>query len=411
MVSTVYIAKTVYGGDGLGRLGDGRAVFVPGAFAGEQVKAEIVESKKHFVRARLVEIVDRCAGRTGEGPVRIPGMVYDHLTYEAERATKEDQLREFFSRARLPVGKIENPWHADDPLAYRNKAVYQFERRGRTCVIGYRSEPSHTLVDVPSDPLVVPAIAAALPEIRASVRTLLTQGAEAVRRRVEGEGRLTVRWTRRSGVKWWTGAAPDDLVLKETTMGRVFETPSDGFYQVNPEAGERLVESVVAAYRDGWREAPDVLDLYCGVGVFGLCCIGALRDAGLSLDGGRMPRLTGVESGRRAIAFAKRNAAAQGVDARFYASETSRAFDRLRVSPRTTIVVDPPRSGLEKGVAEWLAQSPASRIFYVSCDPATLMRDLRVLTRTYEVAAVRWFDLFPRTARFETFVALSRRGR
>ena len=140
MVSTVYIAKNVYGGDGLGRLGDGRVVFVPGAWAGEQVKAEIVEEKRQFVRARLVEIVERSPERQEPvGPV-LPGMVYAALSPAGEQAAKEQQLREFFDRARLPfplaatppqTSKRPNPQTQDLPNSfhYRNKVVYHFERQ------------------------------------------------------------------------------------------------------------------------------------------------------------------------------------------------------------------------------------------------------------------------------------------
>ena len=411
MISTVYIAKNVYGGDGLGRLGDGRVVFVPGAFAGEQVKAEIVEEKRTFVRARLVEIVERSPDRLGDGPAPLPGMVYSNLSYGAELAAKEGQLRDFFERARIGVPSLSNPWRTESPLRYRNKAVYHFARQRGEWVLGYRLEPSHEILDVTEDALAADAINAALPEIRRSVKTLLTQGAASVRRSVAGEGNVTVRWTRRTGVKWWLGDAPKDLVLKETTLGRVFEVPADGFYQVNPEAGERLAKCVVDEYLAGFDAAPDVLDLYCGVGVFGLCCLGAAKAAGRKCDGGAAPRLTGIESGRQAIEFAKRNAAAQGVEGSFFAEEVGRNLRRIRVGRRTTVIVDPPRGGLEPGVAEWLAASPAPRILYVSCDPATLTRDLRTLSRAYDVESARWFDLFPRTARFETFVTLKRRAR
>ena len=84
MTSTVHIAKNVYGGDGLGRLGDGRVVFVPGAFAGEDVKAEIVDERRSYVKARLVEVADPSPDRLGEGPAPIPGMVYSNLRYDAE---------------------------------------------------------------------------------------------------------------------------------------------------------------------------------------------------------------------------------------------------------------------------------------------------------------------------------------
>ena len=403
MISTVYIAKNVYGGDGLGRLGDGRVVFVPGAWAGEQVRAEITEEKKHYVKAKLIEVVEASPERLVEKVERpVPGMVYADLSYEGELKAKEQQLCEFFERARLPVPQIEQS-NNQTILNYRNKAVYHFAKREGKWLIGYRMEPSHEIVDVEQDPLVVPEINARLPEIRRSVRTLLTTGPESVRRDIERKGNVTVRWTPKSGVKWWVGDAPKDLVLKETTCGRDFEVPADGFYQVNPAVGEALVKAVVEEYEKGAKDAPEVLDLYCGVGVFGLCC--------------NPPKLTGIESGRQAIDFAKRNASAQfrcppppsTSTYRFYAERVGQSLKRISVSSRTTVIVDPPRDGMEPNVPKWLAESKAPRILYVSCDPATLVRDLKTICRNYDIASVRWFDMFPRTARFETFVTLERK--
>lgn len=399
MTSTVYIAKNVYGGDGMGRLGDGRVVFVPGAFAGENVKAEIIEEKRNFVKARLVEIVEPSPeriGRDGKGdgsaPV-VPGMVYSDLSYRGECEAKRRQLEEFFDRARIvhpEIGQSTNRTFFN----YRNKAVYHFAKQKGKWVLGYRTEPSHEIVDVTVDPLACPEINAKLPEIRRQVLALLTQGAEVVRKSVEKEGNVTVRWTSRSGVQWWIGRAKQPVVMKELTYGKVFEVPSDGFYQVNPEVGEELVKAVVAEFKKSPTE--ELLDLYCGVGVFGLCCAPA--------------KLTGIESGRQAIEFAKKNASSQNyAGARFYAEEVGRNLKRIRITERTTVVVDPPRAGMEPNVPKWLAESKAPRIFYVSCDPATLMRDLRTLTRNYEVESVRWFNMFPRTARFETLVVLKHR--
>ena len=413
MISTVYIAKNVYGGDGLGRLGDGRVVFVPGAWAGEQVRAEIVEEKKHFVRARLVEVVEaspeRMRTEDGGRETSVPGMVYSGLSYEGELKAKEQQLREFFDRARLTV----ETFHCSPSpstftfLNYRNKAVYHFAKQRGKWVIGYRTEPSHEIVDIENDPLARPEINAKLAEIRKAVLTLLTTGPEAVRRDTERKGNVTVRWTQKTGVKWWIGDAPKGLVLKETTCGRDFEVPADGFYQVNPEVGEELVKAVVAEYEKGAKDAPDILDLYCGVGVFGLCCLGA---------GASSPaRLTGIESGRQAIDFANRNAAVQLAtrnpkpETRFYAERVGQNLRRIAVNGRTTVIVDPPRDGMEPNVPKWLAESKAPRILYVSCDPATLVRDLKTICRGYDIESVRWFNMFPRTARFETLVVLKKK--
>ena len=397
MTSTVYIAKSVYGGDGLGRLGDGRVIFVPGAFAGENVKAEIVDERRNFVKARLVEVVDASADRLGQSPAPIPGMVYSNLRYAAEMDAKESQLKEFLERARLNVehfGRIEC---APRELNYRNKVVYHFAKQRGKWVLGYRIEPSHEIVEVAEDPLARPEINAMLPAIRGHVIRLLTQGAESVRRDTERKGNVTIRWSEKSGVKWWLGDAPQDVVIKEVTCGKTFEVPSDGFYQVNPTAGEALVKAVVSEYEKGAAVAPNILDLYCGVGVFGLCC---------AKEG---VRLVGVESGRKAIDFAKRNAAAQGVKGSFFAEQVGRNMRRIKIGSQTTVIVDPPRGGLEQRVPEWLAQSRAPRIFYVSCDPATLTRDLRILSRSYDLESVRWVDMFPRTARFETLVILRRK--
>lgn len=407
MISTVYIAKNVYGGDGLGRLGDGRVVFVPGAWAGEQVRAEIVEEKKHFVKARLVEVVEKSPDRmdnptTGirdQGSrIRVPGMVYADLSYKGECEAKEQQLREFFERARLVIPQTTQPLNrlTAQPLNYRNKVVYHFAKQKGKWAIGYRTEPSHEIVDVESDPLARPEINAKLGEIRKAVLTLLTTGPEAVRRDTERKGNVTVRWTAKTGVKWWVGDAPKGLVLKETTCGRDFEVPADGFYQVNPEVGEELVKTVVAEYEKGAKDAPEIVDLYCGVGVFGLCC--------------NPPKLTGIESGRQAIDFAKRNAAAQKfATAKFWAEQVGQNLRRISVNGHTTVIVDPPRDGMESNVPKWLAESKAPRIFYVSCDPATLVRDLKTICRGYDIESVRWFNMFPRTARFETLVVLKKK--
>ena len=396
MTSTVYIAKNVYGGDGLGRLGDGRVIFVPGAWAGEQVKAEITEEKRNYVRSRLVEVVEPSPYRIDGSANALPGMVYANLSGDGELKAKESQLREFLERARIEVREFSSPARSTSPFNYRNKVVYHFAKYGNAWRIGYRSEPSHEIVDVVEDPLARPEINAKLAEIRRSVTMLLTTGPYQVRKDTERKSSVTIRWTQKSGVKWWLGDAPKDMVLRETTCGLDFEVPADGFYQVNPEVGEELAKAVVAEYKKGAATAPELVDLYCGVGVLGLCC--------------RAPSLVGVESGRQAVDFAKRNAASQGAaNARFFANQVGHSLRKMKAGPRTAVIVDPPRGGMEPNVPKWLADSGAARILYVSCDPATMTRDLKTLSRAYAVESVRWFNMFPRTARFETLAVLAHR--
>lgn len=406
MTTSVYIAKSIYGGDGIGRLSDGRVVFVPGAFAGEHVKAEIVEEKRRFVRARLVEVEDASPDRTGFSDPPVPGMVYSNLSCAGECAAKSAQLAEALERARiaLPPGGVRRTPVAgggeEESLGYRNKATYRFAKSADGWKLGYVREPGHEIVDIERDPLAVAAINDKLGEIRRSVFALLTRGAGGVRRAVEGKAAVTVRWTRRSGVQWWLGDAPQGLVMKEEAMGRAFDVPADGFWQVNPAVGDALVKTVAAAFA---REpAERLVDLYCGVGVLGISCVCAAGRKGAV-------RLAGVESGRRAAEFARRNAAFHGVEASFAAEETAKALSRLGDVRGATVITDPPRGGMEPKTVRWLAQSGAERIFCVSCDPATLVRDLKGLDAAYAVESVDWFNMFPRTARFETLAVLRRR--
>ena len=404
MTVTLKIEKNVYGGDGMGRLGDGRVCFVPSVFAGEMAKAEIVEQKKRYVKAKLVELVEASPDRREPGVV-VPGMVYAGVSYEAELRTKQDQLENFLWKVTQSVVPLE-VIPAPQPLNYRNKVVYHTERQNGKWVLGYRTEPEHRVVDTPQDPLACAAINAELPAIRASVFALLTQGAKAVRQSAKKADNVTIRWTPIDGVKWWMGAPQPGLELHETTDGRRFRVAADGFYQVNPQVGDMLVKAVREEYASGAAKAAPILALSGGVGVCGPCCRQGVEQGA----DGVAPRLVGIESGRSAIASAKRNAEAMGVKANFFCERVGASLGRIKVGAHHTVIVDPPRGGMEPNVPGWLANRPAPRLLYVSCDPATLVRELETLAKAYEIKKVKLFDMFPRTARFETLVVLARKG-
>ena len=403
MTVTLKIEKNAYGGDGLGRLGSGRVAFVPGAFAGETVRVEICEEKKRYATTRLVAVEQPSPDRLPSVGPTVPGMVYAPLSYDAELRLKQDQLENFLWKVEQSVLSLEVV-PSPRPLNYRNKVVYHTEKSDGRWKLGYRSEPSHHVVDVTDDPLARQAINDALPSIRSSVFSLLTQGSRAVRQSAKEADNVTVRWTAADGVKWWLGDPPRDLELHEQTDGRRFRVSADGFYQVNPEVGDKLAKAVRSAYEERADMAPHILDLYCGVGVFGLCCA---SDRDVKRE---QPRLAGIESGRLAVAAAKRNAEALGIKANFFCERVGGSLNRIKIGQQTTVIVDPPRKGLEANVAPWLANRPAPRLIYVSCDPATLARDLSALVRTYRIRHVKLFDMFPRTARFETLVILDRRN-
>ncbi len=400
---TCTVETLAYGGDGLARV-EGRVVFMPGTVTGETLRARVTAVKKNYARAEPLEILTPSPFRTepccrvpdpdSGKPCRVPGCVYDHLAYGFELQTKQLQLEGFLRRLPQAADVIfVPPFAAPAPLHYRNKIVLHTRRRSGALRLGYRMEPSHAVLDVRACPLACEPINAALARLRDS----------GAFRRLPDDADVTFRYTEHDGALWWVnGAAPEapcPEALTETSAAGPLRVPRDGFFQVNPAVGDALVRTAAEWFAES-PDATELLDLYCGVGVFGFACLRA---------GGT--RLTGIESGRAAVAAARANAAALGLPAEFHCRALGQApgtLDGLVPFPqRTTAIVDPPRDGLSPDIALALAGSGLRRILYVACDPATLARDLACLQRGgYRIARARLFDMFPRTAHFESLVDL-----
>jgi len=400
---TCTVESLAYGGDGIARV-DGRVLFVPETASGETVRVRVTQVKKNFARAEVCEILAASPDRTApccrvpdpdtRRACRVPGCVYDHLAYAAEVHAKQRQLENFIRR--LP-GCAETaflpPFASPRPLHYRNKLVLHAATRNGGLRLGYRQEPAHEVLDIPACPLACDEINAALETFRRS----------AGFRSAEPPYDMTFRHTPHDGTRAWrSNEKPDPAhggLLTENSPAGPLRVPADGFYQVNPAVGDALVRAVAAWFAES-PASPELLDLYCGVGVFGFACMKA---------GGT--RLTGIESGRAAIAAARTNAAALGLPAAFHCQALGQDrldWTKLAAAPqRTTGIVDPPRDGLAPDIAHALAASGLGRLFYVSCDPATLARDLKtLLAGGYRITRARLFDMFPRTAHFETLVEL-----
>lgn len=402
---TCTVETLAYGGDGIARV-DGLVLFIPATVPGETVRARVTLVKKNFARAELTDLLApsplriepccRVADPDTGSPARVPGCVYDHLDYAAEIQAKQQQLEGFIRR--LPQGadaRILPPFASPAPLHYRNKIVLHAQRgQGRTR-LGYRQEPSHRVLDISSCPLACEEINVALARLREpDFLAGLRDGAD-----------ITLRHTAHDGAVWWQAGdpprSPPDGLFTEASPAGPLRVPRDGFYQVNPAVGDVLARTVSEWFAED-ADAPELLDLYCGVGVFGLACMKA---------GGT--RLTGIESGRSAVAAARQNALALNIPGEFRCAALGQEPLDLRglVSDphRATALVDPPRDGLAPEIARALADGGLRRVFYVSCDPATLSRDLAVLlSGGYRLRRMRLFDMFPRTAHFETLAELRR---
>lgn len=373
----LYITDVGYGGAGVARGEDG-VVFVPGAFTGEMVEAEIVSKRKRFTQARLVQVLAPSPDRIEPETPIVPGMTYAALRYDAEVALKHHQLRTLLTR----IGKL-----ADLPLLppvpsplrdhYRNKLTLHWDGHA----LGYIGEDNRTVLDTPHCPLSKPEINAALTELRQ----------DAALRRLRPGARVVFRYTEHDGIRVGLGKPPSGE-LTERLAGLNLFVAADAFFQVNLSCAELLLND----FREAVHGATSVFDLYCGCGLFGLVA----AQAGATC-------VFGLETTPSAICSAKRNAAAVGLDADYRCAPAETLPDDL--PPADLWVVDPPRAGLSEIVRARILRDLPPRLAYVSCGPDTLARDLAALTTAYSIQSIRLFDFFPRTPHFETLTLLERK--
>lgn len=372
------IVDTGYGGVGVARTPDG-VIFIPGAFTGETVEAEILSRKKRFAQARLLEVITPSPHRiTPEGPV-VPGMVYAALDYAEEVALKNRQLTTLLQR----IGRFSDLPFLLQPVAspktdhYRNKLTLHWDGKR----LGYIGEDNQTVIDTPHCPLSAPEINAKLQEVRANPR---------LKKLLKPGDRLFLRYTPADGVLVGYGKPPEGE-LTESIAGMNLSVSANAFFQVNPACAELLLKHFIAEVKDTRR----VFDLYCGCGLFGFAAV----------QGGAQ-ELFGLETSQTAIASAQANARRLGVKADYRCAPTESLPKKLPAADLW--VVDPPRAGLSEEVRARILNDLPPRIAYISCGPDTLARDLVTLTEAYTVQSVQLFDFFPRTAHFESLTLLKR---
>jgi 23S rRNA (uracil1939-C5)-methyltransferase len=405
----VAITGIAGGGDGVGRLADGRAVFVPRTAPGDEVALDTgrIERRRSYARGRVAAVLvpgpDRVAPECPHYERdRCGGCQLQHLGYAAQLAAKRRIVGDTLRR----IGKLDVPDPEIEPAArpwrYRAKIGLAAGRHG----IGYhrydRPERVFPLVDCHLADERLMRLWAGL----RGRQSYLPRRVERVTLRLDREGRLHVivasagePWhegerlrTELAGgddplgdvVCWW---APPDGAAR-VMAGPETGFPATAFEQVNPEMG--ALTRAWAADALGNVAGRVVWDLYGGVGDTAVLLAG--RDADV----------ISVDTDERAVSWARARPAPRPV--RWIAG---RAEDVVGGLPDPhAVVVNPPRGGLAWNVTLRLTAAPVARVAYVSCDPATLARDLSRLAATYRVTAVRAFDLFPQTAHVETVAVL-----
>ncbi|MFD2078402.1 tRNA/tmRNA/rRNA uracil-C5-methylase, TrmA/RlmC/RlmD family [Actinopolymorpha cephalotaxi] len=399
---------------------DGKVAFVRHALPGERVRAHVVEETARLLRADAIEVLAASPDRVTPpcpfaGPGRCGGCDWQHATLPAQRRLKaavvEDQLRRIAGIERsveveaLPEDPDEfGDEGADDGLGWRTRVQFAVRRDG---AIGFRRHRSHDIEPVDECLIAHPEVEVLGIERRRWPGAARVEGIASAATgdrvvAVSGRGpKARVRVPRLAApVRILHGQprpGPGLPYVREVAAGRTWQVSGAGFWQVHPGAAQALADAVVAGLAP--RTDESVLDLYCGVGLF----LGALADSV-----GPSAPLVGVEENALAVRDARHNLR----DLPNATVEQGRVDVVLgRLDQADLVVLDPPRAGLGVDVVRQVAGLAGRAIGYVSCDPATLARDLGYFAEHgWELTGLRAFDAFPMTHHVECVAILHRAG-
>ena len=337
--------------------------FVPFVIVGEMVEVEITEVKKNFARAKLLRVETSSPERvTPECKYfgACGGCQYQHIDYPAQLRFKHKQIADLFER----VGKISREVIAPvvpcpSPYGYRNRIMIRSQWNGpaKKLEIGFIRADNNFVVDIDECKIAEPALNEQIKQVRANPPP-------------------------KGGIKVVLRVQPED-----------WKVPESSFFQNNFFLLPKLVDTVKEFLQAGG--ARHLIDLYCGVGFFGIETAGVVES------------FTGVESDQLAIKAARQNAASREItNGEFVAAQVEEALPGLlqKYSPeKTAVILDPPRKGCWPATLELLRQTRPAQVIYVSCHPATMARDLNILCRdgVFRLARVQPLDMFPQTQHVE----------
>ena len=379
----VRIDKVVAEGDGFGRLQDGRVIFVEGGLPGELVVAKVLKQSKDYARGVVTEVLEASEQRV-EPPCEYVaqgcgGCDLQHASVTLQRQIKFDIVRESLIR----LGKIVDP----DVRLYESGELPVVAARttlrvaGAPRGVGFRQRRSHDVV--PIERCLV-----AHPSLNELLSTMRLDGAEECVVRVGVASGERMAWAEPADSVSGLPVDVDlssDAVVHESISGQTFQISAASFFQSSPQAATALVEATRRALGDAnsWGEGP-VVDAYCGVGLFATTVFPADR------------HVIAIESNPSACADARVNVAGRDIEI------VQAPVEEWQPVEAAVVVADPARDGLRAGGVQVLTATKASVIVLISCDPASLGRDARLLNeQRYRLEYCEVLDLFPHTHHVE----------
>jgi len=375
-------------GVGVARV-DGWVVMVPFTIPGERARVRVFRNHTTYSEADLVEILEASPDRVTPGCKLFQacgGCQYQHISYERQLAEKTRHVGELMEKLGAIDHPVEPAHGSPKVYNYRSKLTPHYNRPDKdgSQPIGFlKYGRRHELVDVEQCPIATEAINHALPEARESARL------EGGKKRRQRSGTLLMRDV-------LEGVVSDPQAIVSERVGDItFQYKAGEFFQNNPSILPDMVAHVAAeASVEGVRY---LVDAYCGVGLFSLSVAH------------HFDQVAGVEISAPAVRWAQANATISNIkNVRFVIGKAEAIFNGLKFpSSETAVVIDPPRKGCDESFRQQLMAYRPLRIVYVSCDPATQARDLKIFVEAgYAITCIQPFDLFPHTRHIENVVSL-----
>jgi len=412
----INLEKHTYGGASLGRLSDGRAVFVPYALPDETVKAQLVEEKKRFARAEVVEIIEpsskriepKCPHYFSLTPTQLSdrdvhksmacgACHYQHISYQDQLHVKAEILRDQLQR----IGKLENPpvqpmVPCPQPWNYRNHIQFHITPEGR---LGFRAPRGKAVIPIDECHLPEQTINQFWPQLdiesipgldRVGIRLganddlmIILESSDPQPVGLNVDIPLSVVHLGPGGSLVMAG---DDHIVIEVDK-RLFRVSAASFFQVNTSMAEKMVAHLLDYLP--LTDDTTLIDAYCGVGLFS------------AFLAPRVGRLVGIEASNSASDDFITNLD-EFDHVELYEAPVEDVLPALDLRP-DVILVDPPRSGLARAALDGILSLAPQTLAYISCDPATLARDANRLTSGgYQLQQITPFDLFPQTYHIES---------
>ncbi len=375
-------------GQGLGRC-DNWVVMVAYALPGERVRARVFRNDKNFSQADLIEVIRPSPRRIEPAcPVfgHCGGCQYQHLEYASQLEWKARQVKELLWHMARIEAEVNPPISSPKTFAYRSKLTPHFPKpkKDDSVRIGFlRAGSRHSYVEIESCPLVSENMNRKLAELKADVQQ------QQLTKPFKKGATLLIR-------EHLDGITTDPkAIIREKVGSLIFSFPAGEFFQNNPSILEAFTEYV--ALKASEAGSKFLVDAYCGSGLFCLTSASKFEQA------------VGIEVSEQSVHYATRNAESNQIDnVSFVMGDAASIFAKVSFKgENSTVIIDPPRKGSNEDFLKQMIAFRPKRIVYVSCNPATQMRDLKsLLAAEYQVSEVQPFDLFPQTKHLECVITL-----